>query len=432
MLLLNYEGVLDFISQEQIKSLEEETNGALEKLLNKSGIGSDYTGWVDYPYNVDDDELKRIIKVSDKIRENSEVLLVIGVGGSYLGAKAALTMLEYNPLKKQYTEVLFVGNTFSSNYTYDVLDYIKNKDFSINIISKSGTTTEPAVAFRIFKGLLKEKYGKNYNKRIYATTTIGKGALYNLAVEEGYEIFSIPEDIGGRYSVLTTAGLLPLAYRGIDIRSIIYGARAAYDVYTKTPYLDNDAMLYAAIRNLAYRGGKTVEILGLFEPGLHYLGEWYKQLFGESEGKDGKGLYPTFNTYTTDLHALGQYVQEGARLFLETFIHVDKPTNDLMVPKEESDFDGINYLTNLCLNEINKRAKKGTIKAHVSGGVPVVDIRMPEMTPYYFGYLTYFLMLSCGISGYLLGVNPFNQDGVEAYKNNMFAMLGRPGYEKFL
>src|SRR5690554_4034638 len=431
MKLLNYTGVLDFISKESIESLEAEATEALHKLLNKTGEGSEFTGWVDYPYNVDNDEMKRVIQVSERLREQSEVLLVIGVGGSYLGAQAALSILDVNPLKKKDKEVIFVGNTFSSDYTYNVYEYLKDKDFSINIISKSGTTTEPAVAFRIFKNLLKEKYGSKYNERIVATTTLNKGALYELAVTEGYEIFSIPEDIGGRYSVLTTVGLLPLAFRNIDIRAIIFGAKASFDVYTKTPYLDNDAMLYAAIRNLAYRNGKTVEILGLFEPGLHYLGEWYKQLFGESEGKDGKGLYPTFNTYTTDLHALGQYVQDGERLFLETFIHVDRPTNDLMVPKEESDFDGINYLTNLTLNEINKRAKMGTIKAHKSGGVPVVDIRMPEMTPYYFGYLTFFLMLSCGISGYLLGVNPFDQEGVEAYKNNMFGMLGRPGYEKY-
>ncbi|MFA7435100.1 MAG: glucose-6-phosphate isomerase [Bacilli bacterium] len=431
MLLLNYKGVLEAISQEQINKMEEETNEALLKLLTKTGVGSEYTGWVEYPYSVTENDLGRVIKASKEIRKQSKILVVIGVGGSYLGAKAALTMLEGNQFKEQENEVIFVGNTFSSNYTYNVIDYIKDKDFSVNVISKSGTTTEPAVAFRIFRNLLKEKYGKDYNKRIFVTTTINKGALYNLAVDEGYEIFSIPEDIGGRYSVLTTVGLLPIAYKGIDIRAIIAGAKASFDVYTKTPYLDNDAMLYAAIRNLAYRNGKTVEILGLFEPGLHYLGEWYKQLFGESEGKDGKGLYPTFNTYTTDLHALGQYVQDGERLFLETFIHVDRPTNDLMVPKEESDFDGINYLTNLTLNEINKRAKMGTIKAHKSGGVPVVDIRMPEMTPYYFGYLTFFLMLSCGISGYLLGVNPFDQEGVEAYKNNMFGMLGRPGYEKY-
>lgn len=432
MKLLNYTGVLDFISKESIESLEAEATEALHKLLNKTGEGSEFTGWVDYPYNVDNDEMKRVIQVSERLREQSEVLLVIGVGGSYLGAQAALSILDVNPLKKKDKEVIFVGNTFSSDYTYNVYEYLKDKDFSINIISKSGTTTEPAVAFRIFKNLLKEKYGSKYNERIVATTTLNKGALYELAVTEGYEIFSIPEDIGGRYSVLTTVGLLPLAFRNIDIRAIIFGARAAYDNYTKSSYLENDALLYAAIRNLAYRAGKTVEILGLFEPRLHYLGEWYKQLFGESEGKDRKGLYPSFHTYTTDLHSLGQYVQDGERLFLETFIHVEKPANDMMIPREVDDFDGINYLTKFSLNEINKRAKMGTIKAHVSGEVPVLDITLPEMTPYYFGYLVYFMMLSCGVSGYLLGVNPFNQDGVEAYKNNMFAMLGRPGYEKYL
>ena len=431
MKLLNYKGVLDFISQEQIDGIEEETTNALVKLMTKTGEGSEYTGWVEYPYNVDNEEIKRILKVSEDIKKNSEVLLVIGIGGSYLGAMAALSLLAPNPLKSKETEVIFIGNTFSSSYTYDVMDYIKDKDFSINIISKSGTTTEPAVAFRLFRNLLKEKYGKGYNKRIIATTTLNKGALYNLSVEEGYEIFSIPEDIGGRYSVLTAVGLLPLAFKGIDIQQMLAGAKTALDNYTTLPYSENDAMLYAAIRNLAYRDGKTVEILGLFEPGLHYLGEWYKQLFGESEGKDGKGLYPTFNTYTTDLHALGQYVQDGERLFLETFVHVERPRNDLNIPREVSDYDGINYLTKFSLNEINKRAMKGTIKAHVSGGVPVMDITLPDMTPYYFGYLVQFMMLSCAMSGYLLGVNPFDQPGVEAYKNNMFGMLGRPGYEKY-
>lgn len=432
MKLLNFTGVLNFISKEDIVKLEGEATLALNKLLNKTGEGAEQTGWIDYPYNIDNEEIKRIFKVAERLREQSEVLLVIGVGGSYLGAQAALSILDINPLKKRDKEVIFVGNTFSSDYTYSVYDYIKDRDFSINVISKSGTTTEPAVAFRIFKNLLKEKYGSKYNERIVATTTLNKGALYELAVSEGFEIFPIPEDIGGRYSVLTAVGLLPLAFRNIDIRAIIFGARAAYDNYTKSPYLDNDALLYAAIRNLAYRQGKTVEILGLFEPRLHYLGEWYKQLFGESEGKNRKGLYPSFHTYTTDLHSLGQYVQDGERLFLETFIHVERPTHDLMIPREVDDFDGLNYLTKFSLNEINKRAKMGTIKAHVSGEVPVLDITLPEMTPYYFGYLVYFMMLSCGVSGYILGVNPFNQEGVEAYKNNMFAMLGKPGYEKFL
>ena len=430
MVRFDYKNILSFISMEQINGLETEANKALLKLLTKTGKGSEYTGWVEYPHSVDEVELDNIIQVAKQIKEQAKILIVIGIGGSYLGAKAGLEMLANNEFKETENEIIFVGNSLSSNYTSMVLKYIEDKDFSINVISKSGTTTEPAVAFRIFRKALKEKYGRDYNKRIYVTTTLNKGALYNLARDEGYQIFSIPEDIGGRYSFLTTVGLLPLAYKGIDIKSIIAGAKAAFDAYSRKPYLENDAMLYAAIRNLAYRSGKSVEILGLFEPSLHYLGEWYKQLYGESEGKDGKGLYPTFSTYTTDLHSLGQYIQEGERLFLETFIHIKKPISDLLVPSEENDFDGLNYLTHLSLNEINNIAKKGTMMAHVSGGVGVLDIIILEVSPYSFGYLTYFLMFSCGISGYLLGVNPFDQPGVEAYKNNMFALLGKPGYEK--
>lgn len=431
MILLNYKGVLDLIKEDSIKSIEAETLAAFDTLINKTGLGSDQTGWVEYPRTITNETLDEIIKVSKDMQKQSKILLVIGIGGSYLGAKAAITMFEASPFKKPEYEVIFAGNTFSSEYTEKVYDYLKDKDFSINVISKSGTTTEPAVAFRLFRKLLKDKYGKDFNKRIYVTTSLNKGALYKLAMDEGYKVFSIPEDIGGRYSVLTNVGLLPLAYYGIDIKEIINGAKGAYDEYMRTPFLENDAMLYAAIRNLAYRNGKTVEILGLFEPSLQYLGEWYKQLFGESEGKDGKGLYPSYNIYTTDLHALGQYVQDGQRIFLETFIHLKKASIDLDIPVEETNFDGLNYLTNLSLNEINRRAKSGTIKAHASGGVPVIDICIPEVSPYNFGFLVYFMMLSCGISGYLLGVNPFDQEGVEAYKNNMFGMLGKPGYENF-
>jgi glucose-6-phosphate isomerase len=431
MVKLDYKNVLKFITQDQLNSIEDNVNEALLKLLTKTGVGSENTGWVEYPHSVSDLEIEKIINAANEIKKQAKVLIVIGIGGSYLGAKAGLDMLLGNRFKTRDNEIIFVGNTLSSNYTAYVMDYLKDKDFAINVISKSGTTTEPAIAFRIFSNLLKEKYGKDYNKRIYATTTYNKGSLYKLAVDEEYTIFTIPESIGGRFSVLTTVGLLPLAYRDVDIKKLIQGAKDAFEKYAKSPYLENDAMIYAAIRYLAYQSGKKLELLGLFEPNLHYFGEWFKQLFGESEGKEGKGLYPTFNIYTTDLHALGQYVQEGERLFLETFIHIDKPSQDLNIPYEEADFDGLNYLSHLSLNEINNIAKESTIRAHVSGEIPVIDLTVRDLSPYSFGYLVYFFMFSCAISGYLLGVNPFDQPGVEAYKNNMYALLGKPGYENF-
>ncbi len=430
MKVLDYKGILNYISKKEIVAYEHRANKALVKLLTKSGLGSEFTGWVEYPFNYDEEEFKRVIATSKKIRKNSKVLVVIGIGGSYLGAKAALDLLGPSQYEKSDHEVIFVGNTFSSEYTNEIIEYLKDKDFSINVISKSGTTTEPAVAFRIFKKLLKEKYPNDYNKRIFATTTLNKGALFNLASTEGYEMFTIPEDIGGRYSVLTSAGLLPLAYMGIDVRAIMRGAKQAFEKYTKTPFLRNDAMLYAVIRNLAYDKGKSVEILAIFEPRLHYFTEWYKQLFGESEGKQHKGLYPTSHLYTTDLHSLGQYVQDGARLFIQTFLNINKPKTDINVPVEEKDFDGINYLTSFSLDEINKVAQKGTMQAHIDGLVPSLEINLPEMNPKNFGFIAYFMMITCAISGYLLDVNPFDQEGVETYKTNMFKLLGKPGFNK--
>ena len=429
MRLLDYQNVLKFISDAEIKAMEQEANIAQRKLLDKTGAGNDFVGWVDYPVQITNDELDLINKTALEIRKTSHVLLVIGIGGSYLGAKAALSMLNNYFPSKDELEVIFVGNTLSSTYTKEVYDYLQDKDFSINVISKSGTTTEPALSFRLFKKLLEAKYGGEYYKRVYCTTTIGKGALYKLAKENNYQIFSIPEDIGGRYSVLTAVGLLPIAASNIKITEIIKGAQDAYHRYTTESYINNDAMLYASIRNLLYRKDKFIEALVTYEPNLHYLGEWYKQLFGESEGKDHKGIYPSSLSYTTDLHSMGQYIQDGRRNLFETTINIINPKLNDIIEMEQDDFDGLNYLANKTLDEVNKQAMRGTILAHVDGGVPNIKINIPSISPYYFGYLVYFFMFSCGMSGYLLGVNPFNQEGVEDYKKNMFALLGKPGYE---
>lgn len=427
--MLDYCNVLNFVTKEDINGLRNETEQALDTLVKRSGAGNDYLGWLDYPENIAEEEVEAIIDAAQQIKRDSEVLLVIGIGGSYLGAKAALSMLgDYFP-KTKTLEVLFVGHTLSSVYTNQLLEYLRNRDFSINVISKSGTTTEPAVAFRLFQKLLVDKYGDEAHKRVYVTTTIGKGALYSLACARKYRIFSIPEDIGGRYSVLTPVGLLPIAAAGYDIKKILKGAREARMHYLDTPYPENSVLLYAAIRNLLYRQGKKVEALVTYEPKLVYFGEWYKQLFGESEGKEHRGLYPSSLTYTTDLHSLGQYVQDGERLLFETVIRIQKPESDLHLEKEDEDFDGLNYLTGKHLSEVNEKALQGTLLAHVDGGVPNLIINLPEIDAYHFGYLVYFFMLTCGVSGYLLKVNPFNQEGVEAYKKNMFALLGKPRYE---
>lgn len=422
--ILDYTNALKFVSEEEIAALESEVNIARDKLVNRRGAGAEFTDWVDYPLEAMD-LVGRIEEAARKIRETSDVLLVIGIGGSYLGAKAGLDMLTPY-FKKKGTEVIFVGNTLSSTYTAEVLDFLKDKDFSINVISKSGTTTEPAVTFRIFKKLLEGKYGSEARNRIFVTTTIGKGVLYGLAKREGYEIFAIPEGVGGRYSVLTPVGLLPLAVAGIDIRALLEGAVEAREHALALPYRKNCALLYAALRNLLYRKGKTIEILVSYEPKLRYFGEWYKQLFGESEGKDGKGIFPASVLYTTDLHSLGQYVQDGERILFETVVNIEKPERDLVLEREEGDFDGLNYLSGKSLDHVNKKALEGTILAHIDGGVPNLVLNFPEICPFEFGRMVYFFMFACGVSGYILGVNPFNQEGVEAYKKNMFRLLGKP------
>lgn len=395
-----------------------------------------YLGWVDLPNSYDKFEVERIKEVAEKIINDSDVFIVIGIGGSYLGARAAIEMIKHT----FYTEiaedvrsgpkVYFAGHNMSTRYLKGLLDIIQGKDISINVISKSGTTTEPAIVFRILRDYLDDKYGKEEaRKRIYITTDKSKGALKLLSDKEGYETFVIPSDVGGRYSVLTPVGLLPMAVAGIDIDEVLIGGQAAArDLAIDDVYL-NHAYQYAAIRNILYEKGKTIEIMASYEPELLYFGEWYKQLFGESEGKEGKGIFPTYLTYTTDLHSMGQYVQEGRRDIFETILNIEMSRNEIVINKDNANLDGLNYLAGKTIDFVNKKAMEGTVLAHVEGGVPNLIINIPEISPYYFGYMAYFFQKACGMSGYLLGVNPFNQPGVEAYKTNMFRLLGKPRYE---
>ncbi|HHU55514.1 MAG TPA: glucose-6-phosphate isomerase [Acholeplasmataceae bacterium] len=400
---------------------------ALDKILSKQGLGSDFLGWTHYPENYNREELQRVLEASEKIRSESDLLVVVGIGGSYLGAKAAIDMLK--PYFDKSFEIIFVGNTLSSTYTAEVLKYLENKDFSINVISKSGSTTEPAIAFRLLKKLLEEKYQDKAKDRIYITTDPKSGILRMEAESAGWTTFTVPSDIGGRYSVLTSVGLLPIACAGIDVKKMLEGAQQAVLDFTQKDLDNNLAMKYAIIRNILYEQGKKVEIFTTFEPKLRYLGEWLKQLFGESEGKDSKGLFPTSLIYSTDLHSMGQFVQDGSKIHFETFIRIEKPELDIIIP-ESTDDDGLNYLDGKSLNYINDKALEATVLAHNEGDVPTIILTIHEINPFIFGYLVYFFMMSCAISGYILGVNPFNQEGVEAYKNNMYALLGKKGYEK--
>jgi glucose-6-phosphate isomerase len=388
---------------------------------------------VDY----DKEEFQRIKMAAEKIQKDSDVLLVVGIGGSYLGARAAIEFLShsfYNVLpkgKRKTPEIYFVGNSISSKYIHDLKEVLEGKDFSVNIISKSGTTTEPAIAFRVFKEMLIEKYGREEaNKRIYATTDKARGALKNLADEEGYESFVVPDDVGGRFSVLTAVGLLPIAVSGADIDKLMEGAGEARKEVLETSYESNSALQYAAVRNILLRKGKTVEIVANYEPGLHYVSEWWKQLFGESEGKDQRGIFPAAVDLTTDLHSMGQFIQDGARIMFETVLNVEEPAAEILLKEEEIDTDGMNYLAGKNVDFVNKSAMNGTILAHTDGNVPNLMVRIPKQDEYSLGQLFYFFEYACGISGYVLGVNPFNQPGVESYKKNMFALLGKPGYEK--
>ncbi|MCX7885291.1 MAG: glucose-6-phosphate isomerase [Caloramator sp.] len=433
---VDYSKTLAFLKEEEIENIKSQIIDAHGKLHNKTGAGNDFLGWVNLPYDYDKEEFERIVEASERIKKNSEVFIVIGIGGSYLGARAAIEMLNhsfYNVLsrdKRNTPQIFYVGNNISPVYLRDLLDAIEGKDVSINVISKSGTTTEPAIAFRIFKEYLEKKYGKEEaKKRIFATTDKERGALKKLADSEGYETFVIPDDVGGRYSVLTAVGLLPIAVSGVDIREIMRGAKDAADEYKNTDILKNSAYLYAALRNILYRKGKTTEILVNYEPSLHFFSEWWKQLYGESEGKDNRGIFPASVDFSTDLHSMGQYIQEGMRNIFETVIKVEKPRYDVEIHEDKDNIDGLNFLSGKTMDFVNKKAFEGTVLAHNDGGVPNIIINVPKINEYYFGMLVYMFEKDCGISGYVLGVNPFDQPGVEAYKKNMFALLGKPGYE---
>ena len=433
----DYSRAASFISEEEVKNMSRIAESAKELLLSREGAGNDFLGWIDLPVDYDKEEFARIKAAAKKIQEDSDVLLVIGIGGSYLGARAANEFLNhnfYNCLTKEQRkapEIYYVGNSISSTYVSQLRDVLEGKDFSVNIISKSGTTTEPAIAFRIFKKMLEDKYGKEgAAKRIYATTDRAKGALKNLATEEGYETFVVPDDVGGRFSVLTAVGLLPIAASGADIDALMAGAASARENALHAPFEENDSLKYAAIRNILLRKGKSVEITANYEPSLHYVSEWWKQLFGESEGKDQKGLFPASVDLTTDLHSMGQFIQDGARIMFETVIGVEKPSEEVFLEEEPVDLDGLNYLAGKSVDFINKSAMNGTILAHTDGNVPNLTVTVPEQNAFYLGQLFYFYEFACGVSGYILGVNPFNQPGVESYKKNMFALLGKPGYEE--
>lgn len=433
----DYSKAMGYVSQHEIDSMKAITESARQLLLSKSGAGNDYLGWINLPVDYDKDEFARIKAASDKIRSDSEVLVVIGIGGSYLGARAAIEFLRhnfYNMVDKSIRktpEIYFVGNSISSTYVQHLIDVIGDRDFSVNIISKSGTTTEPAIAFRVFKKMLEEKYGKaDAAKRIYATTDKARGALKNLATEEGYESFIVPDDIGGRFSVLTAVGLLPIAVSGADLDKLMEGAASGRKRALEAEFEDNDAVQYAALRNILLRKGKNVEIVANYEPSLHYVSEWWKQLYGESEGKDQKGIFPAAVDLTTDLHSMGQFIQDGARIMFETVINVETPQCEITLEEEPVDLDGLNYLAGKTMDFVNKSAMNGTILAHTDGNVPNFMVKVPEQNEFYLGELFYFFEFACGVSGYLLGVNPFNQPGVESYKKNMFALLGKPGFEK--
>ena len=433
----NYQFAKNFFNENELRQIKPYVELANEVLTSKSGAGNDFLGWVDLPENYDKNEFARIKKAAEKIKNDSEVLIVIGIGGSYLGAKAAIEFLShsfYNNLpkdKRKTPEIYFAGTNMSGVYLQHLIEVVGDRDFSVNVISKSGTTTEPAIAFRVFKKMLEEKYGKEEAaKRIYATTDKEKGALKTLATAEGYETFVVPDNVGGRFSVLTAVGLLPIAAAGINIDDLMAGAKDAMNDFANKNMDENQALQYAAVRNILHRKGKHLELMVNYEPRVHYLAEWWKQLFGESEGKDGKGLYPTSADFSADLHSLGQYIQEGQRLFFETVVSIGKPEVEFVIENDKDNLDGLNFIAGKTLDYVNKKATDGVILAHIDGNVPNLGVNIPEATPYHLGYTFYFFEKACGVSGYLLGVNPFDQPGVEAYKKNMFALLGKPGYEE--
>lgn len=426
-----------FVNDYELDQMQPMVTAADKELRDGTGAGNDFRGWLNLPVDYDKDEFARIKAAAKKIMSDSEVLVVLGIGGSYLGARAAIEFLNHNFFnllgadQRKAPQIFFAGDSLSSSYLHDLLDIIGDRDFSVNVISKSGTTLEPAMAFRIFKQKLEEKYGKEgARERIYATTDRAKGALKTLADDEGYEEFVVPDDIGGRFSVLTAVGLLPIAAAGVDIDQLMRGAADAREAYADADLKKNEAYQYAAMRNILFRKGYNIELLENYEPSLVYFGEWWKQLMGESEGKDGKGIYPSSANFTTDLHSLGQYIQEGRRALMETVINVENPNHDIDVPMDDRNLDGLNYLKGKTMDYANKKACQGVVLAHTDGGVPEMIVNIPDQSEYTLGYLIYFFEIAVAISGYLNGVNPFNQPGVEAYKQNMFALLGRPGYEE--
>lgn len=431
--IINYNNALSFMKNSEVENLSEFVKQAHHQIHQKQGPGSEYLGWVDWPVNYDKEEFSRVKLAAKRIQEQSDALIVIGIGGSYLGSKAAIEALSHtfhNQIKGN-TEVYFAGQNISSTYIEHLMQVLEGKDISVNVISKSGTTTEPALAFRIFREYMEKKYGKEEaRKRIYVTTDQNKGSLLKLAGEEGYESFVIPDDIGGRYSVLTPVGLLPIAVAGLNIDQMMDGAKQAFDKYNNPDLAANESYQYAAIRNIFYNKGKSIELFVSYEPGLNYVAEWWKQLFGESEGKDEKGLFPASVNFTTDLHSMGQYVQEGRRLLIETVIQVKKPAIERIIEADPENIDGLNFLTGKTMDEVNKKAALGTTLAHIDGGVPNLLIELDDLNEFTFGEMVYFFEKACAISGTLLGVNPFDQPGVEAYKTNMFALLGKDGFEK--
>ena len=426
-----------FAADHEVEAMKVLAEAAKEVLVSGKGAGSDFLGWVDLPVNYDKEEFARIKAAAKRIQEDSEVLIVIGIGGSYLGARAAIEFVRhgfYNNVSKEIRktpEIYFAGNSISGSYLQGMIDVVGDRDFSVNIISKSGTTTEPAIAFRVFKEMLEKKYGKEgAAKRIYATTDKARGALKKVADEEGYEEFVVPDDVGGRFSVLTAVGLLPIAVSGADIDKLMEGAASGRELALNSPFEENDALQYAALRNIFLRKGKNVEVLANYEPSLHYINEWWKQLYGESEGKDQKGIFPAAVDLTTDLHSMGQFIQDGARIIFETVLNVENSGAKIVINEEPVDLDGLNYLAGKDMDFVNKSAMNGTILAHTDGDVPNLRVDIPQQDEFSLGQLFYFFEFACGVSGYILGVNPFNQPGVESYKKNMFALLGKPGFEK--
>lgn len=436
-LSFDYSNVVDtYISQEELNNIQAQVTLADKELREGTGAGNDFLGWIDLPENYDKDEYARIKEAAEKIQDNSEVLIVIGIGGSYLGARAAIDFLSHSFVDqlddedRKAPKIFYAGNNISSTYLADLVEIVKDKDFSVNVISKSGTTTEPAIAFRVFKELLTKKYGEEQLKdRIFVTTDAEKGALKTLADTEGYETFVIPDDVGGRFSVLTAVGLLPIAAAGGDVDELMRGAKDAMDVYSSADLKENEAYQYAALRNILYRKGKNIEVLVNYEPRFRYFNEWWRQLFGESEGKDLRGVYPSSGNFSTDLHSFGQYIQDGRRDLMETVINLKEPTRSIDIPTQEDDLDGLGYIEGKDVDFVNDKAFEGTLLAHTDGGVPNFVLDIPDTSAYTLGHLFYFFEIAVGVSGYLNAINPFDQPGVEAYKENMFALLGKPGFE---